>query len=156
MYIVGLYMYLIMLFVDDSFIGRCRYETVWYCDIAVCALHVSGNIDGIINVCVQLKYILCNVLLNHNAVMTWKRFTHYWPLERKSTSHTTWWRHQMETFPPNWPFVRGIHRSPVNSPHKGQWRRALMFSLICVWINSWVKIARLVIWYSIAPIKASL
>ena len=28
--------------------------------------------------------------------------------------------------------------SPVNSPHKGQWRRALMFSLICVWINSWV------------------
>ena len=37
-----------------------------------------------------------------------------------------------------WPFVRGIHRSPVNSPHKGQWRWALMFSLICVWINSWV------------------
>ena len=35
-------------------------------------------------------------------------------------------------------FVRGIHRSPVNSPHKGQWRGALMFSLICVWINGWV------------------
>ena len=34
--------------------------------------------------------------------------------------------------------VRGIHRSPVNSPHKGHWRRALMFSLICVWINGWV------------------
>ena len=26
----------------------------------------------------------------------------------------------------------------VNSPHKGQWRGALMFSLICVWINGWV------------------
>ena len=25
-------------------------------------------------------------------------------------------------FPRYWPFVRGIHRSPVNSPHKGQWR----------------------------------
>ena len=37
-----------------------------------------------------------------------------------------------------WPFVRGIHRSPVNSPHKGQWRGALMFSLICAWINRWV------------------
>ena len=36
------------------------------------------------------------------------------------------------------PFVRGIHRSPVNSPHKGQWRRTLLFSLICAWINSWV------------------
>ena len=34
-------------------------------------------------------------------------------------------------FPRNWAFVRGIHRSPVNSPHKGQWRGALMFYLIC-------------------------
>ena len=44
------------------------------------------------------------------------------------------WKH----FPRKWPFVRGIHRSPVNSPHKGQWRGALMFSLICAWINDWV------------------
>ena len=44
------------------------------------------------------------------------------------------WKH----FPRNWSVVRGIHRSPVNSPHKGQWRGALMFSLICVWINDWV------------------
>ena len=34
-----------------------------------------------------------------------------------------------------WPFMWGIHRSPGNSPHKGQWRGALMFSLICDWIN---------------------
>ena len=26
-----------------------------------------------------------------------------------------------------------------NSPHKGQWRTALMFSLICAWTNGWVK-----------------
>ena len=42
-----------------------------------------------------------------------------------------------KNFPRNWPFVRGIHRSPVNSQHKDQWRGALMFSLICVWINDW-------------------
>ena len=47
-------------------------------------------------------------------------------LQWKSSS--SWWRHQMET----------IHWSPVNSPHKGQWRGALMFSLICIWINGWV------------------
>ena len=41
------------------------------------------------------------------------------------------WKH----FPRYWPFVRGIHRSPVNSPHKGQWRGALRFSLICTRIN---------------------
>ena len=33
------------------------------------------------------------------------------------------WNH----FPHHWPFLRGIHRSTVNSPHKGQWRGALMF-----------------------------
>ena len=27
---------------------------------------------------------------------------------------------------------------PMNSPHKGQWRGALIFSLICAWINDWV------------------
>ena len=36
------------------------------------------------------------------------------------------------------PFVPGINRSPMNSPHKGQWRGALVFSLICAWINGWV------------------
>ena len=44
------------------------------------------------------------------------------------------WKH----FPRNWPFVRGFHRSPVNSPHKGQWRGTLMFSLIYTRINGWV------------------
>ena len=50
----------------------------------------------------------------HDDVIIWKHFPHYWP------------------------FVPGIHRSPVNSPHKGQWRGALMFSLICARINSWI------------------
>ena len=42
------------------------------------------------------------------------------------------WKH----LPRYWPFVRGIHRSTVDSPHTGQWRGVLMFSFICVWINS--------------------
>ena len=37
---------------------------------------------------------------------------------------------KLKHFPRYWPFVRGIHRSPVNSPHKGQWRGALRFTLI--------------------------
>ena len=32
----------------------------------------------------------------------------------------------------------GISPVPVNFPHKCQWRGALMFSLICAWINCWV------------------
>ena len=45
---------------------------------------------------------------------------------------------KLKHFPRYRPFVREIHRSPVNSPHKGDWRGAVMFSLICVWINGWV------------------
>ena len=52
--------------------------------------------------------------ITHDDVIKWKHFRRYWP------------------------FVRGIYRSPVNSPHKGQWRRVLMFPLIFDWINSWV------------------
>ena len=52
--------------------------------------------------------------MTHDDVMKWKHLTRYWP------------------------FVQGIHRSPVNSLHKGQWRGALMFSLICTRINGWV------------------
>ena len=44
------------------------------------------------------------------------------------------WKH----FPRYWPFVWEIHRSPVNCPHKDQWRGILMFSLICAWINGCV------------------
>ena len=44
------------------------------------------------------------------------------------------WKH----FACYWPFVRGIHRSLVYCPHKGRWRGALMFCLICTWTNGWV------------------
>ena len=50
----------------------------------------------------------------HDDVIKWKHFPHYWPL------------------------VWGIQRSLVNSPHKGQWHGALMFSFICTWINAQV------------------
>ena len=35
------------------------------------------------------------------------------------------------------PLWWGTHRSPVHSPNNGQWRGALMFSLICDWTNGW-------------------
>ena len=49
--------------------------------------------------------------LFHDDVIKWKHLPHYWP------------------------FVWGIHQPPVNSPHKGQWHGALMFSLTCSSIN---------------------
>ena len=57
----------------------------------------------------------------------------------KATSLSlTWWRHQMETFSALLALCAGNSPVPVNSLHKGQWRRALVFSFICAWINDWV------------------
>ena len=50
----------------------------------------------------------------------------------------SWWRHQMETFSALLTLCAGNSPVPVNSPYKGQWRGALMFSLISVWTNGWV------------------
>ena len=43
------------------------------------------------------------------------------------------WKH----FPRCWHFVRGIHRSPVDSPLKRKWRGVLVFYLIRAWTNGW-------------------
>ena len=56
-----------------------------------------------------------------------------WPL-----TSATWWRHQMETFSALLALCAGNSPVPVKYPHKGQWRGALMFPLICVCINGWV------------------
>ena len=45
-----------------------------------------------------------------------------------------------EHFPRYCTFLKGIQRYVTNGfdfPHKGQWRGALMFSLICAWTNGW-------------------
>ena len=39
------------------------------------------------------------------------------------------WKH----FPYYWPFLKEIHRWPVDSPHKDRWRRTLMISLTSAW-----------------------
>ena len=60
---------------------------------------------------VAMYSAVCNI---HDDIIKWKHFPHYRP------------------------FVQGIHRSTVNSPHKGQRHGALMFSLICAWMDGWV------------------
>ena len=70
--------------------------------------------------------LVCNAFIV--SMLTW------WPWQNAEP----WWRHQMETFFALLALCAGNSPVPVNSPHKGQWRGALMFSLICVWINGWV------------------
>ena len=69
---------------------------------------------GVMLLCGRLLWFSSLSRIYHDDVIKWKHFPRYWP------------------------FVRGIHRSTVNSPHKGQWRGALMFSLICARIDGWV------------------
>ena len=59
-------------------------------------------------------------------------------LPRSHRSHP-WWLNQMKTFSALLAIFAG--NSPVTgefTPHKGKWRRILMFSLMCAWRNGWV------------------
>ena len=82
-----------------------------------------------------------NVLSMHsNVYLVLQLFTPWVvsALGLSSDYRITWWRHQMETFSALLALCAGNSPVPVNSPHKGQWRRALMFYLIYDWRNSWV------------------
>ena len=59
----------------------------------------------------QVNMIAANK--THDDVIKWKMFSRYWS------------------------FVRGFHRPTVNSPHKGQWRGAWIFALICARTNGY-------------------
>ena len=76
-----------------------------------------------------LIYVLLHKPIEYHSHDSCRKF-----IERCVHDDVIKWKH----FPRNWSFVREIHRSPVNFPHKGQWRGALMFSLIYAWINDWV------------------
>ena len=83
--------------------------------------------------------LMCYVSVSKILALIWSTMmiscmNKVWTTFRALHDDVIKWKHFLR----NWPFVRGIHRSPVNSKHKGQWRGALMFALICVWIKqSW-------------------
>ena len=83
-----------------------------------------------------LKNVLCEPteipIQMEQSLYILKRCGFY--VKATSYQYSAWWRHQMETFSA----LLALSPGPVNSPHKGQWRGALMFSLIYAWINDWV------------------
>ena len=98
-----------------------RLNTAWTAFLIMTSS--NGNIfriTGLSKGCLQdgghfvqaSRWQVCDIL--HDDIIKWKHFPRYWP------------------------FLWDIHRWLVKSPHKGQWRGALMFSLNCAWINGWV------------------
>ena len=83
----------------------------------------------------RLKCLVLNVshLFHHQCSDVYAE-SHHGDHEKPPTpTHVMKWKH----FPHYRSFVREIHRSPLDFPRKGQWRGALLFSLICVWTNGW-------------------
>ena len=102
------------------------------------ALNSSINVWAIL----QFKFVSIIFLQVWDVILVYVIRVNHWcyncytnvkPSNRQTHDDVIKWKH----FPCYWPFVRGIHQWPVNS-HKGLWRGALIFSLICAWINSWV------------------
>ena len=108
--------YLLDQYVDEfTIIERETDIMVWYLIINKIVIREKTaeilSVKAVASMLIELRTGHSNL---HDDVIKWKRF------------------------PCNWPFVQVIQRSLVNSPHKGQWRGALMFSLICSWTKGWV------------------
>ena len=103
-------------------------------------LHVTGLCEG--NSPVTGEFPSQRVSNAENVSIWWRHHVvSYWPFVWGVASGSSQWANiadflfslSMMTssngkhFPRYWPFVRGIRRSPVNSPHKGQWRGTQMF-----------------------------
>ena len=78
------------------------------------------------------------IILHKNSVQDgYQKYSRKW----KNISYfvTPWWRHQMETCSALLALCAG--NSPLTGEfpsQRGQWRGALMFPLICAWINGWL------------------
>ena len=86
---------------------------------------------------------MCFALVMFSKYICWYEFTVSSTLRKDCSLATNFLKThddviKWKPFPRHWPFVWGIHRSPVNSPHKGPWRGDLKFSLICALTNAWV------------------
>ena len=107
---------------DARLHGVTYLTTVWSCDTGYpCFLSTFIKNTGVFFKRIQINRnrdfgtaTLLHPRKQHDDVIKWIHFPHYLP------------------------FVQGIHRSPVNSPHNGQWRGALMYSLIRAWIYGWI------------------
>ena len=101
----------------QSFTSMLRYSLLWVhfavWNVGHKHLKLQNYITGF-PTCNIGSLSMITISFRHDDIIKWKHFSHYWP------------------------FMRGIPWSPVNSPHKGEWRGALMFSLICAWIHGWV------------------
>ena len=120
----------------------CYYFSTKYAAVCESGSSVCGYDEIIIRVLYPVRQITSTEHIYIHMIVTWGMVkTVLIPSARSHHRNQCWWHDDVikwKHFPRYWPFVRGIHRSPVNSPHKGQWRGALMLSLICVWINGWV------------------
>ena len=104
--------------------------------------HYTNCIISINHFILSLQYNVYVFLMIPFTSNNWLRW--WFDLDQKTVMMNnihvdiSWWRHQMEIFSALLAICAGIHWSLVNFPHQGQWRGALMFSLIYVWIYSWV------------------
>ena len=95
---------------SHTHIGDSKYSPIAGNSLPSCLIRLERKRCCILIILTR-RYRVMHI---HDDVIKWKHFSRYWL------------------------FVRRIHLSAVNSPHKDQRRRAFMFSFICAWTNSWV------------------
>ena len=116
----------------NSFEDRTPVHDKEVPDLQIKSVHISTSWEhrGMVSLTLKLLDIFFQKVILFAGVVDykWDFFMNMVQYNEDQDDVIKW-----KYFPHYWPFVRGIHQSPVNSPHKGQWRRVLLFSLIWAW-----------------------
>ena len=106
---------------------RIYYEHLWW-------MHYWGKIYSSLNMLYLFRFnislLICGITNMRWSVKFPVPLTYGCKSDASGGVAVIWWRHQMETFSELMALCAGIHRSAVNSPHKGQWCGVLVFSFI--------------------------
>ena len=98
---------------------KCVHHLIWQEDPFCCETQHNNTRSKWLR---WISRIVLHLTCPFLHICDWYNFT----ANRLSHDGVMKWKH----FPRYWPFVWGIHRPPVNSPHKGQWRGASSL-LVC-------------------------
>ena len=142
----------LIIIASDNGLSPARHQAIIWTNAGILLIWLLGtNFNGILFIFIQ-ENAFENVVCEMAAILSrpecdkpqawelpvmWDAMTFIWHHWQKHTC-ISWWRHQMETFSAFLALCAGNSPVPVNSPHKGQWRGALMFSFMYAWINDWV------------------
>ena len=136
-----------VMFAKEHCLSYCE-AFYWCCGVPSSQARCQYKTFGLLMIRLTWQDQRQEIYNKHHSLLSGERWTEQNLCSFELHDDIIKWKH----FPRNWPFVQGIHRSPVNSPHKGQWHGVscdlhLNKRLSTQWWGWWFETASRSLWH---------